>query len=254
MNLGVQIHTTPLEQSAQCETHGEYVSKCWLGNHWTGCDTCAASAEAEEKVQADEKSRVAAREKWLAKLGAAAIPERFTSKKLLTYVAKLDEQKQALAFAMDYANDFAEVLRVGRCAVFLGKRGTGKTHLAAGIALRIMHAGYSAHFTTVYRAIRRIKDTWGKHGKESEAQAVAAMVYPDLLILDEVGVQFGSETEKHLLFDLLNERYEKRKPTILISNQTREELTGFLGERVDDRLREDGGQFVAFTWESNRGQ
>jgi DNA replication protein DnaC len=253
MNLGVAIHTTPLERQGACETHGEYLSKCWLGDHWTGCNTCATEAEAAEKLQADEKAKTAARDKWLEKLGQAAIPDRFSSKKLLTYIASTDEQKQALAFAVQYANDFAEVLRVGRCAVFVGRRGTGKTHLACGIALRIMHAGYSAHFTSVSKAIRRIKDTWGKYSKESETQAIAAMVYPDLLILDEVGVQFGSETEKHLLFDLLNERYEKRKPTILISNLTRDELTGFIGERVDDRLREDGGEFVPFTWDSNRG-
>ena len=79
-------------------------------------------------------------------------------------------------------------------------------------------------------------------------------MFPELLILDEVGVQFGSETEKLMLFDVLNERYEKRKPCVLLSNLAIDDVKAFLGERVFDRLREDGGEAVAFDWESYRGR
>jgi DNA replication protein DnaC len=127
--------------------------------------------------------------------------------------------------------------------------------LAAGIGLRIMGAeNRTVLFTTVMRAVRRVKDTWTKGSAETETQAIAAMTYPDLLILDEVGVQFGSEFEKNIMFDVLNERYEKRRPTILLSNLTKDELVGFLGERVYDRMKEDNGKFVAFDWESYRGK
>ena len=50
---------------------------------------------------------------------------------------------------------------------------------------------------------------------------VAGFIRPDLLILDEVGVQFGSETEKMILFEIINGRYEQLKPTIVISNLAR---------------------------------
>ena len=103
-------------------------------------------------------------------------------------------------------------------------------------------------FTTVMRAIRRVKDTWSRDSRESESEAIAALVFPDLLILDEVGVQFGSDTEKLILFDVLNERYEKRKPTLLLSNLPAEEVREYLGKRVCDRLSEDGGEVVVFDW------
>jgi DNA replication protein DnaC len=54
------------------------------------------------------------------------------------------------------------------------------------------------------------------------------------------------------MFDILNERYEKRHPSLLLSNLTPGEVKTFLGERVYDRLREDGGQCVPFDWESYR--
>lgn len=67
-----------------------------------------------------------------------------------------------------------------------------------------------------------------------------------------MGVQFGSDFERNTMFDVLNERYERRKPTLFLSNLTKAEVTEFLGERVMDRLREDGGQVIPFTWESYR--
>ena len=111
----------------------------------------------------------------------------------------------------------------------------------------------SAIFTTVMKAIRRVKETWNKNSEESETQAIDAFIWPDLLVLDEIGVQFGSETEKQLLFDILNERYEKRKPTILISNLPLKEVVAFIGERVFDRMKEDSGQSLVFNWSSHRG-
>jgi DNA replication protein DnaC len=54
------------------------------------------------------------------------------------------------------------------------------------------------------------------------------------------------------LFDIIDKRYRDVKPTILISNLTKAELKGFLGERSFDRLRE-GGLWVDFLWESFRG-
>ena len=75
-----------------------------------------------------------------------------------------------------------------------------------------------------------------------------------MLILDEVGVQFGSETEENLLFDIINTRYEDRKPTILISNLDGAGVKKYLGERAFDRIREDGGKLIPFTWSSYRGK
>ena len=65
-------------------------------------------------------------------------------------------------------------------------------------------------------------------------------------------MQFGSEFEKQILFDVLNERYEKLKPSILLSNIPREQLGEYLGERVTDRLRENGGKMIPFDWDSHR--
>ena len=55
-----------------------------------------------------------------------------------------------------------------------------------------------------------------------------------------------------MLFDVLNERYEKLKPSILLSNIPSEQLSDYLGERVTDRLRENKGRMIGFNWDSYR--
>lgn len=253
--LASRIHRPPLTRESICPTHGLYLARCHLGDIWTKCNLCAEEAKAKEEAQAQDEQKRRAREEWEKRLGTSAIPERFQGCRLRTYIAETPEQQAALRFAKDYAEGFSNAQRKGRGAIFVGNVGTGKTHLAIGIGLQVMHThGASVLFTTVARAVRRIKDTWSKRSGETEGEAIASMVFPDLLILDEVGVQFGSDFEKNLLFDVLNERYEKRKPTLFLSNLSINDVAAFLGERVMDRLREDGGDVLPFQWDSYRGR
>ena len=238
-----------------CEKHGSFTSRHIFGSVWTRCPACNAEHMEKESAEKEQRQRQEKLERWRRKIGDSGIPERFQTRTLDSFVAENEGQKSALAFAKDYAETFDDVMRSGRCAVFLGLPGTGKTHLAVGIGLHIMrHDNRSVLFTTVMRAIRRIRDTWSRKSDESETEAISALTYPDLLILDEVGIQSGSESEKNQLFDVLNERYEKHKPTLLLSNLTLPEVKAFLGERVFDRLKEDGGEVIPFSWKSHRGK
>ncbi len=248
----IKVHNPPLTRASTCDKHGEFGASCFLRDLWTSCPTCADEAQTKEQAEAAARANTERVACWHRKIGEAGIPERFRDRRLATYGAKLPGQQRALDFAKAYAANFDEICKTGRSALFIGLPGTGKTHLAVGIGLEVMERGRTVLFTTVMRAVRRVKGTWGRNSRESESEAIAALVFPDLLILDEVGVQFGSDTEKLMLFDILNERYERRRPTILMSNLPLDEVSAYLGERVFDRLREDGGEFISFTWESHR--
>lgn len=246
-------------RTSACDEHGDYESRNIFGTKWTMCPTCAdlklAERAAKDALEAEAARQAAEVARWESKLGMAGIPDRFQDRTLASYCARSEGQAKALSFAHTYVDEFDVVRETGRSAVFVGKPGTGKTHLAIGIALAVMKQyGASAVFSTVFRAVRRVKDTWrrGDPEAETESEAIGVFTYPDLLVLDEVGVQFGSDTERLILFDILNERYEARKPTILLSNLTVDEVKNALGERIFDRLREDGGQVVVFDWASHR--
>lgn len=233
----------------ECEKHGPYEA-FRAGNNWSGCDKCWDIQQEEIRNAESKKSK---RELWEKNVLGAGIPQRFTAKTLDTFEAVTEDQAYAKAWAVDYAHSFPEVMKEGRSAVFLGGPGTGKTHLACGIGLRVMGKWQSTvMFSTVQRLMRRVKESWTRGALETESQAIAVFTKPDLLILDEIGVQFGSDFEKQMLFDILNERYENCRPCILLSNLTLDGVREYLGERIADRLRENRGMVIVFNWRSYR--
>lgn len=240
-----------------CIKHKEMFTSYKTGaGIWSGCPKCADERDMEErerkwKEHLDYLERCEKSE-WIEKMTRCGIPERFRDRSIESFISKNNGQKRALEFSIDFEKNFDG--RPGRCALFVGKPGTGKTHLAVGIGLSLLKRRVGVSFITAIRALRRIKDTWSKNATETESEAVESLVWPQLLILDEVGVQFGSDAEKVLLFDVMNERYEKRKSTIILSNLSVEEIKTYLGERIFDRMREDGGECVVFDWESHRGK
>lgn len=242
------------DRQNSCIAHGIFTSHNLFANVWSKCPVCSSEQKKADIAAQLRQEAIKRGAEWRRKLCMAAIPERFAGRTLDTYRADNDGQKRALTFCRTYAAQFDEVLKTGRSAIFCGKPGTGKTHLANGIAIEIMKTGKLALFITAQRAIRRIKDSWSMESVESESDVIRLLVSPDLLILDEIGVQFGTEFERNLLFDVLNERYEKRLPCLLLSNFSVVEIRPILGERIFDRLREDGGKCIVFDWESSRGK
>ncbi|UTD55928.1 ATP-binding protein [Halomonas sp. MS1] len=241
--------------TAFCEKHGEYESMHIVyGNTdtWTGCRQCS-----DEKVQADqikeqEANRKAAAQYRLEKrIGYAGMPPRFANKNFNSYRAETDQQKKYLENCQQYARDFPQHLKTGDGLMLLGNPGTGKTHLAvATLNHVIQHHGEAGLYTTAARMFRRIKDTYTSKD-ETESQAIQAFASPALLVLDEVGVSFGSDSELNYLFDIMNERYEQCLPTIIVSNVQPADLGQWVGDRVVDRLRECS-KLMVFSWESAR--
>lgn len=236
-----------------CADHGAYTAtgRELLGKVlWTYCPQCVADrAEKQRKMDEDQE-----RYKFEQRVKDSEIPERFKDRTLASYQATSEGQKKALAFCEDYASSFSTIRKTGRSAIFLGKPGTGKTHLAIGIGLEVLRQKQGlVMFTSASRLLRRIKDSYRKGSHESEREAYAVFTTCELLIIDEIGIQFGTEYEKNTLFDVINERYENLRPTILLSNLAMDEVKGYLGDRTFDRMRENGGQAIAFTWGSHRG-
>ena len=97
-----------------------------------------------------------------------------------------------------------------------------------------------------------IKSTYNKNSYESESDVIEKYISTELLIIDEVGAQSGSDYEVNTMFRIINSRYERMKPTFLISNLSEEDLSEYIGERTIDRFYENHGAVFVFDWESYR--
>jgi DNA replication protein DnaC len=253
------------ERQDVCDVHGPFTSKNYSANAkamlsftipecWSKCPACLEQAATEK---ADKEARAAAREKQgkIAQLvNGCCIPPRFADRSIANYTTSRPGQVKAAAVARRFVDNWAECKKAGRSMVFTGGPGTGKTHLACAIAREIAELHMAAPlFITVSAMLRHVKSTYRKDANQTETGAISDFTDgPDLLIVDEIGVQVGSDHEKLLLFEILNERYQCLRPTILISNLNITELEAYLGQRIMDRYRECGA-VIAFDWESHRG-
>ena len=243
------------ERPANCATHGEYVSKGFMigrTTRWMGCPACADAAKlAAEAAEAADL----ARRKQLnieATLSRSGIPLRYRTKDFSTFIADTDGKEKALAVAMEFVQNIGSHADKGTTMVFSGPPGTGKSHLAIAIGQALMERG-TVLYTSAIDAVRMIRDTWRRDSPKTDSHVLEALASVGLLLIDEGGVQDGTEAEQVSLFDIIDKRYRDMMPMILLTNQNKTGMKTFLGDRSFDRLRESG-QWVTFDWESHRGR
>lgn len=101
--------------------------------------------------------------------------------------------------------------------------------------------------------IRMVRATWRRDSRQSEQEVIDTLCALDLLVIDEVGVQRGTDDEQIILFDVIDRRYADLRPTIIITNLNGAAFAEVIGPRIMDRLRERA-VFVPFNWASYRGR
>jgi DNA replication protein DnaC len=93
-----------------------------------------------------------------------------------------------------------------RNVVLVGGTGTGKTHIAIGIARNCIRAGRKARFFNVVDLVNRLEAEVKLDRQGRTAEALARV---DLIILDELGYLPFAQSGGQLLFHLISRLYER---------------------------------------------
>jgi len=208
--------------------------------------SCSKCAELFDKQEAERKQKES--QNAIDKnLDNAMIAPRFKDRTFDNFKIENDGQGKAVKASRWFLQNIEQSMGL----IMIGNPGTGKNHLASAILTEaVKKHGKTALFTETLKIIRKIKESW-RHDGQTESQVIKSFIQPDILVIDEIGVQFGSETEKMFLTEIINDRYNHKKATILIGNVQVDELSIIIGERPLDRFRE-GGKVIVFDWNSYR--
>lgn len=182
----------------------------------------------EEVAKLEEKQ--AQREK-LERYEKSGVPERYFKESLDTY--KITNKMQATAAKA--ATNFLHAVKCGefKSFVMLGNAGTGKTHLACAI---IREAG--GKYRTAPEIVEEMRRAKSFSANETEGDIIDYYGRIKLLVIDEIGRGISATDEKYMIYQLVNARYNTRKPTVLISNLGKSDFLQYIGVAAADRLVE----------------
>lgn len=247
---------SPIE-TGNCEKHGTYEyrymhmrfkDKYMVSDYCVKCiDEQAAERELKEKEEKAAKDIEYERKRRENARVNAGISKRNLYKTFDDYKCTNEGQAKAKNDCERFVKEFP----CEKSMIMVGGVGTGKTLLASAM-LDSLVDNNRCEMIKVIDLIRHLKSTWNKESESTEEDIIKYFVKLDLLILDEVGSQFGSDTEKLFIFDIIDGRYQDMKQTVLISNLDIDGIKDVIGERCVDRLREGGGSMIAFDWKSSR--
>ncbi|MDP9895350.1 DNA replication protein DnaC [Variovorax boronicumulans] len=240
-------------RDAVCPEHGTYTAKLVFGTRWTGCFACQAQRD-EQAAEAEraEKNRRAL-ERQNARMAESGLEPRFIKATFENFSATSPKQVAARTACRGFVDGLATGGSGGLWLV--GPPGTGKTHLGSAMVNHVICEQKAWAAIHSGRAIvRLLRAGWGaRDSHQQELETLEKLASMSLLVIDEAGIGFGSDAEMVQLFDVIDLRYRKELPTVVISNLAVKDLKPVLGDAAFDRLREDA-TIVPCNWPSHRAE
>lgn len=251
-NRGAKPKESFVPEIAICEIHGKYESTKQFrpgGKVFKRqCPECELLGKKEIEEKEEKKQFQAQVTKYILESG---VPKRYKGKVLGSVDKAKPGVKEIVNSVLFYMNNFENAMQYGASGFFSGECGTGKTMFGCIIVENAIKKGYHAKYITAWDLIQELRKGYS-YSDITVKDQLAQFIKFDLLVIDEVGVQRGSEDERILLYQVLDGRYNEIKSTILISNSKNPVKDGFLDLRTIDRLKEGGGFSISFTGESYR--
>lgn len=121
--------------------------------------------------------------------------------------------------------------------IIAGSSGTGKTVLASAIATEFMKNGASAVTVSAFDFVKRAKDYHTQFAIDNYNDLFTPMLDCDVLVIDDLGTEtMLKNITREYLYTVINERWLRKKHTVVTTNLKPEVLIDRYGEAIFSRL------------------
>lgn len=126
------------------------------------------------------------------------------------------EENQSLIIAKNFVKDYEQMKKENIGLLFYGSVGSGKTYLACSIANTLIE---QYQVGVKIRNFAQIINELQKGGFDLDKNAyIESLVNTSVLILDDLGIERDTSYAKEQVYNIVNNRYLKQKPTIFTTN------------------------------------
>ena len=169
-------------------------------------------------------------------LGGLIRTQSFDNFSLGYYTGTVESRERMETYVRNLRN-FAETFgeNTYRNYLLIGGTGLGKTHLSTAVAKTVIERGHDVLYVTALGMLgdfeaRRFGDGVGLRNDP------ARYTEADLLIIDDLGTEVNNQFTVACLYDVINQRINQRKSTIINTNLSSRELETRYHERITSRF------------------
>lgn len=121
-----------------------------------------------------------------------------------------------------------------RSLLFMGGAGLGKTHLSLAIVRAISEKGYGVVYGSAQNLFAAAEKEHFSFSGDTTAEE--SLINCDLLVIDDLGTEFYSSYTSTVFYNVINSRILNKKPTVINTNLTFDELEKRYTARITSRF------------------
>lgn len=229
---GEYLGNDGLIRCAQC--HGLRQVSVTVGERTIHPRTLCPCQSAAENVRVQEQKAMELRDK-IQRNRSIGLPEPLHR----TYTFDRDKgyNPELMVKARRYVDNWEQMYQNGMGLLLWGDVGTGKSYAAGCIANALLDRGVSVMMTNFSRILNSLASLqWGDRNKY-----IDDLNQYSLLIIDDLGIERGTEYVLEQVYSVVDGRYRSGKPLIVTSNLTLQQLRepqDMAHARIYDRVLE----------------
>ena len=145
------------------------------------------------------------------------------------------KMQNVLNSARDFAYNYGKRYK-GRNLLFIGKTGTGKTHISTSIAKVLIEGGYYVLYDSSQNIVSAFENDKFRSGYGAYEPTAEKYLECDFLIIDDLGAEFLSQFTVSCLYNLLNTRRNRGLSTLISTNLEPNALASRYEDRIYSRI------------------